>query len=231
LAVWLLASAGFVTAQGADFTPVVVPQSDAGDAYRAVVGRRASTKITYVESYTGDLMGPKSAQKKRPQSREPLVAGQTGVLIIVGLCLLAIGLFFYFGGGGALLARGPKNFAAKDSQRGDWDVEPELDRAGIEALLRRLATSQDRGRALVQLSRYSLLRASDVTGVLFARSDTEREALRRLPDPWVAKTGIATLLQHTELAHYGGQDVDDGSFETCLMIATDILRGKGGKHA
>lgn len=210
--------------QEATFEPVLVEETETGAKYRAVVGRKADTEITYVDHYSGDLLGGAEA-RKRPETdfRKPVVGGNSGIIVIVSILLLGILLFFYFGGGGALLSGAPGEFKRKRASRAEWELEEDLGPDGYGALLNRLADASDRAEALVQMLRYSLIEASETTGVLFARSDTEREALRRLPETWIKQTGIGSLLQATELAHYGGRPVDQTTFDSCLVIARRIL--------
>ena len=217
--------------QEATFDPVVVQETETAAQYRRAVGRKADTKITYVDRYTGDLLGGTEA-RRRPETdfREPVVGGNFGIIVIVGILVLGILLFFYFGGGGALLSGAPGEFKRRRVSRAEWELEEDLGPDGYGALLNRLAGASDRAEALVQMLRYSLIEASETTGVLFARSDTEREALRRLPDTWIKQTDIAALLKATELAHYGGRPVDQTTFESCLRIARRILLPGGSRN-
>ena len=78
----------------------------------------------------------------------------------------------------------------------------------------------DRRAAIVLLLRASLMRAAEISDTRFARSDTEREALRRLPKHLHGRPVLADLLQQAELAHYGGREVSPD------LLASSIARAR-----
>ena len=93
-------------------------------------------------------------------------------------------------------------------------------------LLDQIRAMGDRREALILLLRHSLLSAADATDVRFARVDTERDALRRLPKEWRHFSELDFILRETEWVHYGGRSIEDDIFTRCLEAGEKIL-GKG----
>ena len=80
---------------------------------------------------------------------------------------------------------------------------------------------------MVLLLRASLMQAATTTGTRFARSDTEREALRRLPPSILGRSVLGDLLREAELAHYGGREVSEDTLLRCIDRARALFGTKG----
>jgi hypothetical protein len=156
-----------------------------------------------------------------------------GVLIAVALVVGALFLVLKFGGGGALLAREPRDDTRRKHATPDaWKMGDEAVK-DADGLLAQIAQMTDRTAAMVLLLRHCLLAAARATDARFARSDTERRAFGRLPDHWVHHTRLEGMLHYTELAHYGGRAVAQDRFDDALDTARGILgtaKPAGGAH-
>jgi len=75
-----------------------------------------------------------------------------------------------------------------------------------------------------------LLHAARLSHVRLARADTERAVLRRLPQDLPCRDSLVTLLQETELAHYGGLPVEEAQFATLLSLARAFVQGGEMRH-
>ena len=87
----------------------------------------------------------------------------------------------------------------------------------------------DRRAAMVLLLRASLMQAATTSGTRFARSDTERDVLRRLPQTMMGQSILRDLLQQAELAHYGGREVSQDLLNTCIDRARTLFGPSGAR--
>lgn len=233
----LVFCAGQVFAQT---TPAVAPVVDAleapraqvGQAYQAHVARSAvQTEAIYAEKVTGDLLPgekfvpPKDAKAARMEL--PMLDGSLAIIVVFGLLLGGLALWLRYAGAGVLRS-GPREIRAKPEAPVAWRMAEGAPLPEGDALLALVRGMADRRAALVLLLRASLLRAAEVSDTRFARSDTEREAFRRLPGGWER---VKSLLQEAEWAHYGGREVGEATFERCYADAKSVLatplRGRG----
>lgn len=234
LCVWSFPDAGIAQTTDQSSTgysvldSVTAPVGSSTDDYRAVASRAgARTDVIYASEIDGELTGePAKDQPVNNYTRRERAAinlNGFGVLLAVGLVVGALFLWLKFGGGGALLAREPRE------DKRPKHTTPEAWKMGNEAikdadgLLAQIAMMTDRTAAMVLLLRHCLLAAARATDARFARSDTERGAFGRLPAHWVHLSRLETMLQHTELAHYGGRDVAQDRFDDALDAARRIL--------
>ena len=186
-----------------------VPQSDIADRYRALASRNTvQTEATYARALQGKLpTDGKFIPPKQPRQRsDPPISGPTGMILVFAMLLGALALWLRFGGAGGLLSAGPGEIKARQPPPEGWKMPDgnALPSGDVFALIRGMA---DRRAAMVLLLRTSLMRAAEISETRFARSDTEREALRRLPKHLHGRPVLADLLQQAELAHYGGREV------------------------
>jgi hypothetical protein len=225
---------------GAEVTvdPLEVPRPPAATAYTdAAAGAKVETDVTYARQVTGDLSeGYDAPAAQGRRSSEPLLRPTVSRGVMVALVvLLIVGLLFLwlrFGGGGMLFARAPQDETPRPAPDA-WKAATAGDVAAPGDALARIAAMADRRAAMIELLRYSLQVAASRTSVRFARSDTEREALRRLPGSWPGFTMLRQLLRDTELAHYGGRPVTEDRFQQALTAARTHLGGnaQGGQRA
>lgn len=204
------------------------PVGDSTDAYRKTALREgARTKATYATDLKGDLTGEQAKEqpvKINPPRRSPAMdLNGFGVALAVALVVGALFLWLKFGGGGVLLAREPRDDTRRKHATPDsWKMGDGMV-SDADGLLTQIAQMSDRTAAMVLLLRHCLLAAARATDARFARSDTERGAFRRLPEKWVYHDRLEHMLQHTELAHYGGRDVAEDRFAEALDTARSIL--------
>ncbi len=220
--------------------PLTVNRSATGQAYiDEVTPKGVDADATYARSVTGDLSEgytpdlPKKEQRSSNRSSRPLFGDGMGMIFVIGGLVVLLIAIVLFGGGGMLLSRDPTDMAGKPKADG-WKTALGADGRLPNDVLAQIAAMADRREAMVQLLRYSLQYAASKTDVRFARSDTEREALRRLPKSWARLNALRALLRETELAHYGGRPVSEDSFQYALRTAAEIMERavpQGATHA
>lgn len=205
-------------------TAVDAPRGAVADSYRDMArARGVQTEATYASALQGKLpTDDKFTPPAAPKPRDgPAVQGPLGLVLVLVVLLGGIALWLRFGGAGALLAAGPGDLKPKPTAPEGWKLpDNALPGGDIFALIRGM---EDRRAAMVLLLRASLLRAAEITGTRFARSDTEREALRRLPARLQSRPVLAELLQQAELAHYGGRDVSAETLAACIDRARPMF--------
>lgn len=91
----------------------------------------------------------------------------------------------------------------------------------LDAILR-LA---DRREALVRLAQLALTRCLNAQGVLFQRSWTQREALRKLPVGQPHLNELKALVLDSERVNFGHRSVGDGELEGHVDRMRPLLRG------
>lgn len=203
---------------------IAPPVSDSGQVYRQSAARAGiRSGIAYSDAFDPDAPPP---ERPAPsfQPSKPVLTGPVGIFVTLGLLFVGIFVWARFGGGGMLLAAAPA--ADRPRKRVPEGWEDSAPAGG--PVLDRIAAMQDRRAALIHLLRQSLIHAADITDTRFARSDTERLALQRLPADLVRGSGLDRLTRVTELAHYGGREVDETQFSECLSLARALLARKAG---
>ncbi len=222
---------------GADNEFVVIdtaepPRGARSSDYLELTRRKAiKSNIDYVTELEGNLMSGRASAREIDVKREfdPITFNGFGALlaflVIVGLLLM----WLKFGGSGTLLARDPRADRVVESAPQAWKIRSEDMNLDPRSLLARIAGMKDRTEAMVYLLRHSLLAAARATEIRFARSDTERSAMARLPKSWRHHGVLRGLLQETELAHYGGRPVSEEDFKRAMQAGeTILLRGGHG---
>lgn len=214
-------------------TAIDPPRSAVADQYRATARPSGvQTDATYAAKIEGRLRNdgrfvPPEKPAERSQYTAPSLSGGYGMLLVIAVLLAALALWLRFGGGGALLSKGPGELAEKSVAPEAWKLPDAnaLPAGGdIFATIRAMA---DRRAAMVLLLRASLMQAAATTGTRFARSDTEREALRRLPPSILGRSVLGDLLREAELAHYGGREVSEDTLLRCIERARALFGTKG----
>lgn len=208
-------------------TAVDAPRGEVSDSYRDMArARGVQTEATYASDLQGKL--PTDGKFTPPAAPRPLdgpvVNGPLGLVLVLVALLGGLALWLRFGGAGTLLAAGPGDLKPKSMAPEGWKLpDTTLPSGDIFALIRSMA---DRRAAMVLLLRASLMRAAEISDTRFARSDTEREALRRLPQHLHARPVLADLLQQAELAHYGGREVAPETLAALIDRARPIFGAK-----
>lgn len=238
----LILTCGPVLAQSSDqageapltIDRVTAPRGDLAEDYRRIAARAGlRSDVTYAKGIRGSL--PLDEAYRPPKDdlqrqTDPLITGPAAMIVVFVLLLVAAGLWLRYGGSGMLLSSTPRDLPQKTTAPDSWRIsdDPNLTTGD---LLAQIAAMTDRRAALVRLLRHCLLQAGIATDTRFARSDTEREAFRRLPETWMGRNGLSGILTMTELAHYGGRSVSEDSFAKSLAAARDILGKRPVPHA
>lgn len=204
------------------------PRGEGADDYLGIARRKAArTDVTYATELEGDLSTGRTTRRSFEirERRGGADFGGYGALFAALLVLGTLFLWLKFGGTGTLLSRDPRSEDAPDQAPDSWRISrQDIDLDG-RSLLARIARMTDRTEALVYLLRYSLLAGARATNIRFARSDTERSAMARLPQSWKHHEALSALLIDAELAHYGGRSVSDDEFTRAMEIGKTILGG------
>jgi len=180
--------------------------------------------------------GDKKQEVKTPSTPHLLLPGDanSNLVLIVSLSLgflLILGLWLYFGSGGVLLSSEGKTKRHRTIPEGWHAGEEEAHRSSSD-FFQQITMMSNRREALIKLLRHCLLHAARASHTRLARADTERAVLRRLPQDLPRRDNLETLLQKTELAHYGGVPVDELQFATLLALARAFVQeGQGGHIA
>ncbi|WP_373634858.1 hypothetical protein [Yoonia sp. SS1-5] len=213
-------AAGLVSAQ--DQTTYLTPERDPDSAYLAAVdGRGVSTDVRYVDETDRDLLENNVEAAREPGRPVNFDGDGLGTFLVVLVVAGLLFLFLKFGAGGALLRADPNATKKPRKRARAWGLTAaEKSAADILAQIRAMASRRD---ALILLLRHCLLQAADETETNFKRSDTEREALSRLPQKWRFYTQLQGLMFQTELVHYGGREIADDAYETALQNGARIL--------
>lgn len=211
------------------------------DVAKILADQGAQSKMTYATKVTGDLaegykdvLKPKTRPEDEPSQPDLPRPGSLSTGVVILLVLAAVLLWLRFGGAGMLMARTPvaakKPVVAPEA----WNISDADQTNDPRSLLEQIALMPDRAAAMVRLLRHCLLTAAGETDTRLARADTERIALRRLPESWRAIAGLREILNRTELAHYGGRKVSEAEFARSLDLGRSILlhsHAKGSAHA
>lgn len=196
--------------------------------------RGIDTAVTYVTRLEGDLAdGPAFELREGGRAAPAVPQGPGSVPVVAVLVILALALLLWlrFGGAGGLLAATPKPDRPRGAAPDAWAISHKERETDPQRLLAQIAAMTDRRAAMVRLLHHCLLFAGDDSDTRFARADTEREAFRRLPDGWRLRDALRGLLGRTELAHYGGREVDEQGFAAALDLGRAILLSGAGRHA
>ncbi|WP_297732789.1 DUF4129 domain-containing protein [uncultured Maricaulis sp.] len=86
-----------------------------------------------------------------------------------------------------------------------------------------IAGLTDAPKALGALQRLVLVAAAEATGSVLRRSETAREALRRLPQNWTHYERVARLVRTAEHVRYGGQSIEEGGLADLVEDARKVL--------
>ena len=225
-------SAGDIAAGLTVVDEIAPPRVEAVETYQRLAQRNgAQTEVAYAAKVDWEDTAGSPPPSRSNRDGGSVELGGFGVVLAVLIVGGALLLWLKFGGSGVLLSRAPGDSTVRAKAPANWNITAEEMTGSSKALLDRIASMPDRSAAMVALLRYCLLAAAEATGTRFARSDTERTAFRRLPGHWPLTAGLETILQRTELAHYGGRPVDEAMFSDALRIGGSILDAKRGRAA
>lgn len=207
------------------------PQGERSQAYLDIARKkRARAQVEYVTELTGQLIDGRANTPNSPTSptrtaRDPITFNGYGAALAVAAVIGLLLVWLKFGGSGTVLSREPRADRKSVNAPQSWRISQEDMDVDPPSLLARIAGMGNRTEALILLLRHSLLVAARATDIRFARSDTERSAMDRLPKSWRHHKALQGLLRKTELAHYGGRDVTEDDFRNALALGEIILMG------
>lgn len=220
LALCLTSSVAF-----AETTYLTPPQGEQAEAFRQVAeAGRLQTDIQYIEKTDQDFLVDELPAFDGDSARN-VVQGINGfaILVVVSAIALLIFLFLKFGGAGGLLSADPGDGKPRKKTKA-WGLTAEDEEIGD--IMSKVRAMTNRREALILLLRHCLLQAAHETQTNFRRSDTEREALGRLPKAWRSFPQLEKLLRRSELVHYGGRSIDDDGYGLALAEGEMILKGR-----
>ncbi|MEM6637389.1 MAG: DUF4129 domain-containing protein [Pseudomonadota bacterium] len=143
----------------------------------------------------------------------PLVgdAGQVTVILICAAILLFVAYMLVVHGGRmpVSFSRSPEDGAQEGAAR--TGPNPEADSAPLA--LKVILAMPDKRAALVALCKSLLAQTVAAQGVLFQRSWTDREALRRVPFDFEHRDALHALVLESERVQFGGRDVTAPEFD------------------
>ena len=196
--------------------------SASGSEYlKAVRFRGIDTEAQYF-----DPAGPapeleSDAALEPEQSARPLNLDQRWVVAIVALlAILILGFLVYPAWAGTSVSF---RRVAKDAKpRGVHRAEPEeQSQPDLETIL----GQPDRGKALVGLSQFLVKHCLSANGILFKRSWTQREALRRLPRTLPHLSDLRALVLDSERVRFGHRRISDSEFQAHISRLQPLLQG------
>lgn len=208
-----------------DTTTFLTPEvgQEAAEYRTLSESRRIDVTTRYVDETDQDWFGEAPKVAPAPRALPSFNGNGVGVGITVAVIVLLLFLFLKFGGAGNLLASDPAAVKRDRKKTKAWGLTAED--AHSQDILSKIRSMKDRRAALILLLRHCLLQAAHETDTTFRRSDTEREALKRLPQGWRQFSNLGILLRRSELVHYGGRPISESDYEETLNVGANILRG------
>jgi len=165
---------------------------------------------------------PRSAQSDQQRTwgfsgNSQWVTGTIALIVII-----IVGTFVYLSTNGAAVSFGKRvENAARGSRKTTSESE---DFDNEDADLNTILSQKDRQVALVGLCQLVLTHCLNANGVLFKRSWTHREALRKLPRTYTHLQDLRALVLDSERVHFGGRLISEGDFAAHVSRIRPILR-------
>ncbi|MTI00882.1 DUF4129 domain-containing protein [Roseibium sp. RKSG952] len=165
---------------------------------------------------------PKPERSEENRSWTFSGGSQTTTVIIMLLILGILVAFVYFTAGGTSVSfsKGVENTRRKSRQKSNSDGPDPADQSDLDTIL----NIPDRQLALIGLAQLALTRCLNANGVLFKRSWTHREALRKLPQTLSYIQDLRALVLDSERVHFGGRSISESDFAAHVARVRPILR-------
>ncbi|MEM6275838.1 MAG: DUF4129 domain-containing protein [Pseudomonadota bacterium] len=141
-------------------------------------------------------------------------------IIILGIAYLVV---VYGGRLPVSFSRTPEEGSAQSRSGGSVADDRDAAPMGLTAIMR----MPDKREALVALCKSLLARSVAAQGVLFQRSWTDREALRRVPTDFEHRDALRALVLASERVQFGGRDVTEAEFEAHVASVRPLWSGGG----
>lgn len=206
-----------------------LPKGESGAAYkRATRFSGIRNEAFYVDQVNGEIPMDQAPRYRKAEDETNDDGGglsQTTIQFAsVGL-LIAIGFLFWKFGGSSQISLRRGDASGATAQTSEVAAAAEYENVKGADFLRMIAEMPDRRHALILLVGRVLLRAADSNGLRLKRSETAREILRRIPRSWSHFTELKSLVLSEELVQFGGRDISEESFESCLEKARPMIAG------
>ena len=208
----------------------IVPQlSGSGAEYlKAVRFRGIDTDVRYFDP-TGPAppletdAEPEPIEERRGSDVALDIDGPWRVVIIASLSILLLVILVSLARIGTAVSfrKETKNARRRAAHGAEEEVAEERLPPDLDAILR----LSDRQEALIRLSQFVLTRCLNANGVMFQRSWTQREALRRLPDTLPHLADLQALVLDSERVNFGGRTVGESEFQSHIASLRPLLQG------
>lgn len=151
------------------------------------------------------------------------IGEQWNVVMIALLAILVLAILISLGRVGTSVSfrKAAKNARRRATDGAEEDAPEEQLPPDLDAILRQ----PDRQKALVRLSQFVLTRCLNANGILFKRSWTQREALRKLPKSLPHLSDLRALVLDSERVSFGRRKVSDSEFQAHISRIRPLLRG------
>ncbi|MCH2077822.1 MAG: DUF4129 domain-containing protein [Rhodobacteraceae bacterium] len=226
---WLLLVTGSV-AQEAPLDGIELRES--GEAYAASIRFRGiNTSVGYFDP----TRPPPPLETDETLRQQPDVDGDrvfeaagnvraTVIIICAAILLFLTYIIVSYGGRfGVSFARDPEDGSSDSISVRRVAKRNAAEPVGLEAILR----MPDKREALVALCKSLLARSVAAQGVLFQRSWTDRDALRRVPAEMPHRDALRALVLASERVQFGGRDVTETEFRDHLESVRPLWTGAG----
>ena len=213
-------------AQEAVVEPTEIGQS--GTDYLKSLGlRRIGTDVSYYDP----LAPPPKLDTRQEPERQPNIDGDDvrfvfnlpWTLFATAVLLIIAYLFFRFGGSISVSLRSD----AENARRAQVDAGLLAEDDGTPITLQRILGLADRRMAVVLLAQKALEVAVAANGVLFQRSWTARDALRRVKGAPEEVAALRSLVLESERVQFGGRDISEDVFQSHLSAVRPLIDGAG----
>ncbi|MEL6688849.1 MAG: DUF4129 domain-containing protein [Pseudomonadota bacterium] len=224
---WVLVATGSA-AQEAPLDGIEIRES--GEAYAASIRFRGiNTSVGYFDP---TRPAPPLETNETPRQQPDIdgdrvfeAAGNVRITFIIVCAAILLFLTYiivsYGGRFGVSFARDPEDGSQEGVAVRKGSMRQNAEPVGLEAILR----MPDKKEALVALCKSLLARSVAAQGVLFQRSWTDRDALRRVPADLPHRDALHALVLASERVQFGGRDVTEGEFREYLESVRPLWTG------
>lgn len=221
----LVLSAAPSLAQEAVVEPTEIGTS--GTDYLKSLGlRRIDSDVSYFDPSAPPPRLDTRQEPDRPEERgegAEFVLDLPWTLVSIAVLLTIAYLFFRFGGSISVSLRSD----AENARRAKGDAGLLGDGDGAPITLQRILGQADRRMAIVLLAQKALEVAVAANGVLFQRSWTARDALRRIKGEPDQVAALRALVLDSERVQFGGRDISEDDFQAHLSAVRPLIDGAG----
>lgn len=207
-------------AQQAVVEPTEIQESGT-DYLRSIRVRRIDADVSY---YNPSAPPPELTTRQEPEALPDdegrrIELDLPSALISTAILIAILFVFYRFGGGISVSLRQGSDNARRD---GVGTVSM-LDEDGATMELQGILGLKDRQAALILLAQKALSVAVAANGVLFQRSWTARDALRRVQGQPDQIAALRALVLDSERVQFGGRDISEEAFQAHLANVRPLI--------